>query len=332
MYCNNCGEEIKDGADFCPNCGINISSNGVHGNNSANAPKITEKNDKAKKGNKKTRIAIAAILVALIVLNIVQFLYRRYKFGIIYNSRYCQTRDEIEKTDINIKNLSTDEIDIGDYITFGRYEQDNDSSNGTEGIEWRVLDKATADSNGRNCILVISRYALDCRPYNEQEVYDIYGHKYNEDYEDVTWETCDIREWLNNEFYNEAFSEAERNQIFNINNNNPDASFYMGTWGGKGGNATSDKIFLLSYEQAEGLFENSTDRECYPTDYAMWNSVFVGKGHYCNWWLRSPGPNNRYALIVKVDGELDYKGIDLGSKHSSGENCGVRPALWIYVD
>lgn len=30
---------------------------------------------------------------------------------------------------------------VGDYITFGKYEQDNDESDGQEDIEWRVLDK-----------------------------------------------------------------------------------------------------------------------------------------------------------------------------------------------
>ena len=30
---------------------------------------------------------------------------------------------------------------IGDKVTFGKYEQDNKTSNGTEPIEWDVLDK-----------------------------------------------------------------------------------------------------------------------------------------------------------------------------------------------
>ncbi|MBP3696995.1 MAG: hypothetical protein J6J45_05560, partial [Clostridia bacterium] len=67
---------------------------------------------------------------------------------------------------------------VGDYITFGSYEQDNDLSNGKEPIEWLVLDK----QDGK--VLVISKYALDAKPYNDE-------------YVDVTWETCTLRSWLN---------------------------------------------------------------------------------------------------------------------------------------
>ena len=307
MYCKNCGEEIKEGADFCPNCGIAIINNGAQRNNSTNSSK-----DKAKRVNKKTQIIIGAVMAGLIILSVLHFgYYTEYK-RYMYNRQGGQTRDEIEKTDITIKNLKADEINIGDYITFGRYEQDNNLDNGAEAIEWCVLDKATSDSGGRECILVISRYALDCLPYNEEN-------------ENVTWETCDIREWLNNEFYYGAFSEDERNQLLTIKNNNPDASFYDSSWSGKGGNATSDNVFLLSYEQAESYFENADDRECYPTDYAMWNGADANTEHHCYWWLRSPGYYQDVAMGVSDDGGLCN--CDVFSNF-----IGVRPTLWIYVD
>ena len=50
---------------------------------------------------------------------------------------------------------------VGDSIVFGAYEQDDDESNGKEPIEWLVLEKKN------NRLLVISRYALDCKRYNE---------------------------------------------------------------------------------------------------------------------------------------------------------------------
>ena len=46
---------------------------------------------------------------------------------------------------------------VGDTITFGTYEQDNNTSNGKEAIEWTVLDK-----NGMS-VLLISKQALDCQ-------------------------------------------------------------------------------------------------------------------------------------------------------------------------
>ena len=49
-------------------------------------------------------------------------------------------------------------------------------------------------------MLVISRYGLDCKPYNTE-------------YEEITWETCSLRSWLNGEFYETAFIPEEKNVI-----------------------------------------------------------------------------------------------------------------------
>ena len=81
--------------------------------------------------------------------------------------------------------------EVGGYISFGHYEQDNDLENGKEAIEWLVLAKEG------DRILVISKYALDCQPYNAV-------------LEKVTWETCTLRKWLNDDFLYTAFSEEEQ--------------------------------------------------------------------------------------------------------------------------
>ena len=65
-------------------------------------------------------------------------------------------------------------LKTGDRITFGSYEQDNNSSNGPEPIGWRVLEVSGGSA------LVVSEYALDARAYNE-------------DYESVTWAECTLR-------------------------------------------------------------------------------------------------------------------------------------------
>jgi len=59
---------------------------------------------------------------------------------------------------MNIKPLTFDalrNIKKGQYITFGAYEQDNNTLNGKGTIEWLVLEV----KNGK--ALVISKYALD---------------------------------------------------------------------------------------------------------------------------------------------------------------------------
>lgn len=76
-------------------------------------------------------------------------------------------------------------------MSFGKYEQDNNTSNGKEKIEWLVLEVKDGKA------LVISKYALDCKPYNTSST-------------NVTWETCSLRNWLNNDFINSAFSATEK--------------------------------------------------------------------------------------------------------------------------
>ena len=64
-------------------------------------------------------------------------------------------------------------VSVGSIIKFGFYEQDNNSSNGKEEIEWKVL---AVDGNKA---LVISQYALDYQ-------------KYNSTYTPITWEECTL--------------------------------------------------------------------------------------------------------------------------------------------
>ena len=82
---------------------------------------------------------------------------------------------------------------VGDVITFGKYEQDNDLSNGSEDIEWIVLDKK--DGN----LLLLSKYGLDTKVVCDNA--DI-------SYE-ATWETSNTRLWLNGDFYDSAFSSDD---------------------------------------------------------------------------------------------------------------------------
>ncbi len=200
---------------------------------------------------------------------------------------------------------------VGDYIYFGFCEQDDNTTNGKESIEWLVLAKED------NKILVISRYALDAKPYNTK-------------WEAVTWETCALRTWLNGTFLDEAFSKAEQSIIQTTKvsaGKNPDYS-------SDPGNATRDKVFLLSIDEANKYFATDEERMCTPTACAIAN----GAGTYgkyeadvettCWWWLRSPGYISFDAAYVDIcDGSVRSK----GNYVSNGYGC-VRPAMWISLD
>ena len=194
---------------------------------------------------------------------------------------------------------------VGTYITFGSYEQDNNTANGKEDIEWLVL----AEENG--CLFVISRYALDCKPYNAQSA-------------DITWETCTLRRWLNNDFLNAAFSSAEQAMIpvWTVSaDKNPSCSTDPGK-------ATQDKVFLLSINEANRYFKSDSVRQCQPTDYAEAQGVSTYGGG-CWWWLRSPGYQQNYAADVFYDGEVGAGGFNVGWTRGWNDNSAVRPAMWI---
>ena len=225
-----------------------------------------------------------------------------------------------------------DGVKIGDIVILGTYEQDNDLSNGPEPIEWQVI--GTRDGH----TLLLSKYALDCKQYNES-------------WADVTWEDCTLRSWLNDDFYNTAFSSSDMERIVNAHNENPDSYELFKPWnfddyvfGAEGGNATNDNVFLLSWKEAEDyldgkLLDDSLSAEdynqkllCRPTDHAKAQGVWTSSDsddYYspdtegcCLWWLRSPGIIAGTAADVADFGVLNCYYV-----HDDVE--GVRPALLI---
>lgn len=206
---------------------------------------------------------------------------------------------------------------VGNYVTFGEYPQTTAGEDMTP-IEWLVL------ARDGNKALLISRYGLDAQPYNT-------------DHTSVTWETCTLRTWLNGTFYNKAFSSAEQSAILTTNVNNSKYQCYSG-WSTNGGNNTQDKVFLLSYAEANKYFgvtydnSSNTKSRVAPTAYAIaqggWTSPSkkTADGTAAGWWLlRSPGSYQRYAAYVSRDGSLSDHNVDYGS-------ASVRPALWVNVE
>lgn len=189
----------------------------------------------------------------------------------------------------------------GDYVFFGAYEQDNNTSNGKEDVEWLVLEVKDGKA------LVVSKYALDCIQYNTSDT-------------DVTWETCTLRKWLNNDFINAAFSSYEKAMIPTVTvsaDKNPDYSTNPG-------NATQDQVFLLSITEANKYFNSNGARQCVPTDYAVANGIWESDSGNCWWWLRSPGCSLDNAVVVVGDGVVSEHGIYVNFDYAV-----VRPALWI---
>ena len=144
--------------------------------------------------------------------------------------------------------------------------------------------------------------------------------KYHHEKENITWEDCDLRKWLNRDFLKSAFSNEESERILVSELKNDNNPRYPGK---TGGNATKDRIFCLSIAEALHYFSSDKDRQCRPTAYARKHGADV-YNDCCYWWLRSPGYDQGSAALVYAGGALGLGGLGV---HIDDDV--VRPALRI---
>ena len=206
-------------------------------------------------------------------------------------------------------------------VTFGRYPQTASGTDETP-IEWIVLNEQ------KDKVLLVSRYCLDAKPYNKKD-------------KDVTWETCTLRAWLNEEFLKKAFTKEERKSILLTNVDNSDEQgwafkYYHSPDDATCGNDTQDKIFLLSLAEADRYSlvtlddgDGAEQTRVAPTEYAKAASIWIDEDHKTldgqaavNWWLRSTGVLQNEAIIGSRDGGTSNADVYY-------DDFGVRPALWL---
>ena len=246
-------------------------------------------------------------------------------YAIFINLKGYRDVDNLLSTDDNLKAAAAERAaklklykTAGSYVTYGTYPQKKAGNDSTP-IEWLVLEYDAKN----NRALLISRYGLDCQPYNSSKT-------------SVTWETCSLRTWLNGTFLNKAFSKAEQGAILTTEVDNSKSQGYYSTNGGKN---TQDKIFLLSYAEVNKYFnveywhvsgaDKNTKSRVAPTAYAIAQGASINSSYktadgsaYGIWWLRSPGSLQYYAAHVSTDGSL-------GRDSVNHNNLSVRPAFWL---
>ena len=206
-----------------------------------------------------------------------------------------------------------DGVSTWDCIYFGNYWQNDTNGDGKadqndekEPIKWRVLSV-----DGDDAFLL----ADQCMESN---------HRYNHYKQPDIWENSCIREYLNSEFYLEAFKQEERENIIASTLENEESD------------NTQDKVFLISksdvtnekYGFITSTATNSKTRVGTPTKYAVdFRKVGCFEGATF-WWLRSS--ENEYDSAV-LD-EYMYRVVNnLGAcNHISNYlDLGVRPAVHI---
>ncbi len=217
---------------------------------------------------------------------------------------------------------------------FGRYEIDGDETNGTEDIEWLEI----ASESGKT--LLLSRYGIDTIMNSDNPEYH------------PTWENSILREWMNSDFYNAAFSDSEKSKICLSDLNTPANSL-----SGMGECHTQDYVFALSYEELKQYIP-PVPSDGY-TDYYISNGYYIcetapakaykacsTKASYryyeqyasalgasdiiidrplCNWWLRTSSFEGYLGVPV-----MRYGYTALENNSSWMENTVfARPAIWV---
>ncbi len=266
------------------------------------------KNEKAKTYDK-VKIAIIATLMIVAFgicgYRLIDYFHdkNRPHINVDQNTEGGNAIDDVASESIDETNVldieeqaEVDGIKVGEVIEFGFYEQDDNLDNGAEPIEWIVLD------NKGDELTLLSVYNLDVMPYNEDDQY-------------VKWETCSVREWLNNDFYNNAFNKDEKTCIKTTTVVNEDNLTYQTN----AGQDTKDSVYLLSIDEVNTYSDSIllAENTAYVTSkYALDNDAYI------SWWLRSPGNTVRYAAVVDSKGAVS----DYGSFVNSTD-VGVRPVI-----
>ncbi len=209
--------------------------------------------------------------------------------------------------------------EVGDVITFGTYEQDNNSDNGKEAIEWIVVSK----EDGK--LSVISKDYLDSKPFNEGG------------YKACVWKDSSLRRWLNGEFYKNAFTDEDKAKIVEET---------LKTLAGKDEFKSTDKVYLLvktdcdDDEEHKILMENSDI-----TPYARSKADAVKNGIISPdrraFWLResTTSPNDYLGATgayVKFDNQNNESyGVGLSEKIDGFTNSTyayIRPVISISIE
>ena len=233
-----------------------------------------------------------------------------------------------------LETVTLKDAEIGDIVQMGTYEQDGDAET-EDPICWDVLDK------DGNAVLLIS--------------HDVIAYqRFSDNLKCVIWEDSEIRTWLNQEFYAEAFDEAEQASIRETTLENPSTVGFAAHVDPSGDVQvresrpdTKDKIFLLSWKEAEQYYGNRlTDasvlgrrpsravlqkRKAIFTDLIIEElpAMYPYSRHLpdgterLSWMLRSTGMKNYTIFVIGYEGKWDQ---DYPDSYN-----GVRPVMWVNV-
>lgn len=239
------------------------------------------------------------------------------KESIIVNDKLLFIRDAVlsnypevnEYYQIKSKVESITNFETVNYVTFGNYYKSNKSEK--EPITWRVLDRKD------NKVLLLSQNSLDAIDIDLS----------------ATWSNNRARVWLNNNFFNAAFSIFEQSMIAESYVKSDDNPRYSTVFQGPD---TKDRLFLLSIKEAEKYSLTGG----YATEYAKnkkacagGKEVYPGAGYETIWWFRTRGKEKNWLCCynngICYDGIAGTYALISSDMSRTKLYGGICPAVWI---
>lgn len=242
MFCPNCGKEMNEGAEFCNHCGW-----------SKNKPKNKKNSNVCKLG------IIVGILLVLTLLTC-KFLY-----PIVTSEQQINLQNNISNDSIKRrKAISVDEFlhklyfqngvssikglanmsneNIENKILFGQYFIEK-KGNELGYLEWDIVHK---DQENHRALLM-THNIIDAKTFDENATTP---------FDSISFENSSLCQWLNNDFYNIAFNNDEKQLIVD----NPDCG--------------NNKVFILSSEEMKKYFDNAEIDSVDGKNVLLWNFRF----------------------------------------------------------
>ena len=273
---------------------------------------------------------LAVILTILLTVSIIPFGTITASAELIDGGAGTGETTDFSSGELVESDASEEALKVGDIVEFGSYKQSaiknaNGETTGfnVEPLKWRILKI----ENGK--ALLLTEEVIDNKYYNSTSatVDGYYGNNYAH---------SDIREWLINDFYNTAFSSAEKNCIVatTLDNSAAPTSFNAsGSYTKYSSESTTDKVFLLSKDEANAYASKYFRTTA--TDYALslGYQLYSGAGSIVgdNWTLRTAGNNTYqiYTVHVRWGEHVTYFNW---YDDTITTPRGVRPAIYVDLD
>lgn len=334
MYCRKCGTELAQDAKFCKKCGTPVRD-GVSAPaaspagetkpvTAATPATVAKPVTKANTDKVDVKLIIAVMVFLVIQLAVVS----KVVFSVDTGGKGAAGLSPLPAepaADVSSGSYFGDALYVGGKVEFGSYEQDGDTQNGPEPIEWDVV------ASYEDGYLLVSRYILDGMPWDDGS-----GDKQALDLKaEITYERSSIRKWIRDSFVN-AFTEEERAMILPVAVQGEDVVPQENS------RFATDYAFILRDDEVVDLWgRTATDLAnaalpCAPTKYAVQNGLAADSAgrarhsygndfHTAQWALRRRCTDDRskQAKVVTVDTMGRF------SNAVAAETLGFRPALYL---